>query len=227
MSLDFPDSVELSDVVSDAIDALGIVDHVGAVNSAEKMAWVFFCLRVTPDTAAVFPRGKWATLQHIEAQLDCAAKLTLIEAEKERGMGYTHYFPPKRSFTGDEWLKIGRACREVVQHPDCPTLTADDESDEHGVVICDTEILFNGLGDDAHETFVVGRVSDGKFKFCKTAQKPYDAAVVACLVLMEHFAPGVLKISSDGDPTDWAGGLALAEAATGITGLSVPSGVAQ
>jgi hypothetical protein len=77
-------------------------------------------------------------------------------------------------------------------------------------VLTNVEIVFNGLGDAAHEPFVFpGQVG---FNFCKTALKPYDAAVCACLmVARDHFPAAVLEIASDGDWSgdEWQGGKEL------------------
>jgi hypothetical protein len=69
------------------------------------------------------------------------------------------------------------------------------------------DLVFNGIGDQGHEPFVFpGRLDripgfpgPKGFNFCKTAAKPYDAVVTACLlVARDHFPPSVLAISSDG-----------------------------
>ena len=36
--------------------------------------------------------------------------------------------------------------------------------------------------------------------FCKTAYKPYDAAVVDLLIEVREVAPDAITLSSDGDP---------------------------
>ena len=61
------------------------------------------------------------------------------------------------------------------------------------------------------------------FNFCKTAAKPYDLVVTAILVLAEHFSEGHFKVSSDGDPEDWAEGLALAREV--VPGVELPAGL--
>jgi hypothetical protein len=43
------------------------------VESAERMAWLAVLLRKCEDRSDWFPRGKWATIQHIEGQVDQAA----------------------------------------------------------------------------------------------------------------------------------------------------------
>lgn len=76
-SADVPtkDSVNLSQETADALDALGFVGYVGVCNvDLPTMAWLTFVLKEVKDEARTFPRGKWATIQHIEEQLTEAAK---------------------------------------------------------------------------------------------------------------------------------------------------------
>jgi len=76
MSLQFPDSVELSPATADALDALDVTAGVGRINvNLPEMAWLVLVLKELPDSERTFPRGKWATIQHIEGQLREAAKL--------------------------------------------------------------------------------------------------------------------------------------------------------
>lgn len=92
-------------------------------------------------------------------------------------------------------------------------------------------VLFNGRDADAHETFAFPlapfTAGDPSFQFVKTAQKPYDEVVTACLlVARDHFAPDQLSIRSDGrfDP-DWRPGALLYERVLGRTArdpLSAP-----
>lgn len=51
------------------------------------------------------------------------------------------------------------------------------------------------------------------YNFCKTAGKPYDAAVTAVLSIVNHYAAAVFAISSDGEAQDWADGIRLASGA--------------
>lgn len=62
-----------------------------------------------------------------------------------------------------------------------------------------------------HETCVLTRKihkdsykddSGAVFGFCKTARKPYDLMVTACLILYKQYFPYV-EVSSDGDNEDW------------------------
>jgi len=73
-----------------------------------------------------------------------------------------------------------------------------------------TGIWFNGVGDDAHETMCIDFTGNGKWDFCKTACKPYDCMVVACLILAKEL--GIIKSwESDGDEEsgDFIAGKAL------------------
>jgi hypothetical protein len=96
---------------------------------------------------------------------------------------------------------------------------------EAGIDIADEEygddkIVFNGVGADAHETFFVS--ADGvDFNFCKTAQKPYDIAVTASLIHAKKVFGDNIKISSDGDWSDWESGQLLYESVYDIQPESV------
>lgn len=57
----------------------------------------------------------------------------------------------------------------------------------------------------------------GWFDFCKTARKPYDAAVCACLVAFRHHFGGAFAVSSDGDDYD-AGWVAARTACQAVLG---------
>lgn len=164
-------------------------------------------------------------------------------------MGYTHYWRQTRDFTDDEWLKLRQGAGQVVSALrnakalrerdipavpfDIPLAYEDDEPDRPPVVSLD-EIRFNGVGEDGHETFYLTRrkpekrefdrlyETEGAFDFCKTARKPYDAAVVAVLTIAHTVAPGVLTLSSDGTPEEWVDGHRLAELATEWDLVRVP-----
>ena len=71
--------------------------------------------------------------------------------------------------------------------------------------------MFNGVEGDGHETFVINRVDDDHmphheimvFDFCKTAHKPYDLCVTACLIVLKHHFKDDILVHSDGDDPDW------------------------
>jgi hypothetical protein len=78
------------------------------------------------------------------------------------------------------------------------------------------KIWFNGLYEDGHETFIVEQIykpedwetpcpREGNkwFNFCKTAYKPYDLCVTACLIILKHYLKDNFLVYSDGDDPDW------------------------
>jgi len=78
-------------------------------------------------------------------------------------------------------------------------------------------ICFNGSnkGDLGHETFLLeqkrekrryeqfDKVNNLFFNFTKTARKPYDLAVCACLIMAKEYFRDEIIINSDGDLSDW------------------------
>jgi hypothetical protein len=69
-------------------------------------------------------------------------------------------------------------------------------------------------GSCAHETFLVEQhytpnpweqLEPGEpiLGFCKTAYKPYDICVTACLIVLKHYFGAQVAISSDGEAQDW------------------------
>jgi len=75
------DSIDISGIVAAALSSALHQDFY-RVEQPERMAWIVLLLRKLPDTEAIFPHGKWATIQAIEGQLDTAAR-DYIEAMPE------------------------------------------------------------------------------------------------------------------------------------------------
>lgn len=107
-------------------------------------------------------------------------------------MGYTHYFRKEKNSKG--YLdalpiikKILKKHSSIIQR----------EYDDKKRPICNDEmVIFNGIEDNGHETFVFTNKAE-KFNFCKTNEKPYDVVVCECLLVFNWFMPD-LNISSDG-----------------------------
>ncbi len=132
-------------------------------------------------------------------------------------MGYTHYWSKTRKFTQPEWQQIKKAAQAIIDETPVE-LVWEYDREEKPVEISATKIRFNGLGDDGHETFYFTRSvpaepewrkGEGDFQFTKTARKPYDDAVVACLIAFQQIAPDAMSWSSDGWLSEHADGLAL------------------
>lgn len=128
-------------------------------------------------------------------------------------MGYTHYWCRPTTLPVRAFAQAAQDCRAVTEWL----------SREHGVRIqydpdepeppCfdGTAVWFNGAGGEGHETFHVPRVYEphpweaargGRFAFCKTARKPYDTAVCACLIVLAHHLSRKFRVTSDGDDED-------------------------
>jgi hypothetical protein len=78
-------------------------------------------------------------------------------------------------------------------------------------------IIFDGKGDLGSEPFVltslgpeIDREIATDLSWCKTNRMPYDLLVCAMLILINHFFPDLLFISSDGGIDDWEPALRLA-----------------
>lgn len=141
-------------------------------------------------------------------------------------MGYTHYWTQPRPLTEQEMGDIGGVVRRVIAAAQKPMHLSDSYADLANLKICGGEgkgapeinksrIMLNGAGPDLdHETFAIEATpTSGSWSFCKTARKPYDIVVVACLTLLA--ADYGWEVSSDGDVPDWEDGVKLLETATG------------
>ena len=150
-------------------------------------------------------------------------------------MGYTHYYPQRRDFTDQEWDETVAATRAIIFLANVNGIQTTGDNDraadyEGGggtfSVGVETSLLpevpdvpylcFNGDGKEGHQAFVLYRVrpplqkwdtGDEAFQCCKTAQKPYDLAVVAVLCYIASRHEGLLSVGSDGDISEWEDGL--------------------
>ena len=78
-------------------------------------------------------------------------------------------------------------------------------------IVTEKEINFNGKKDFSHENFRIFMNWDGDFDFCKTARKPYDIVVVACLSVLKYYLGDSVRVSSDGEGEELKEGLELAK----------------
>jgi len=123
--------------------------------------------------------------------------------------GYTHYFTWHQTPTEAalkqcvaEMNLLIEARKNILVSPDAPGSVPASPKVET------SHVDFNGVGENAHEPFVFP--GENGFNFCKTAAKPYDEVVTACLlVARDHFPSPVLSISSDGSWDDWVEGAKL------------------
>jgi hypothetical protein len=117
-------------------------------------------------------------------------------------MGYTRYYEVKGQIDPQKFEKYSEDCKVI-----CDEIT---KQTGHGLAGWDGEgeakftnegIVFNGVDEDAHETFGISVETTG-FQFTKTQRKPYDRHVLACLLLAKEYFGENIRVSSDGDNRD-------------------------
>jgi ABC-type glycerol-3-phosphate transport system substrate-binding protein len=124
-------------------------------------------------------------------------------------MGYTHYWLGKKS-TDANWNEFTAACKKLHANLPANTNSAGGYHEDDPLEIAGGDgdgepffgnrtVCFNGK-DDArdlgHETFRIDKNPAEPWNFCKTARKPYDLLVVACLIAAWQILD--YRFSSDG-----------------------------
>lgn len=129
-------------------------------------------------------------------------------------MGYTHYWRGSEStIIETEWDEAIQDCQKIIENN-----KSDYELDFNGAT--PENLWFNGnpVGDKGYETFVIPCDAKTMFEsdldFCKTAAKPYDDVVTACLA---RLAEAGLSVSSDRNQAEWQDGVDLASLTLGKT----------
>lgn len=131
-------------------------------------------------------------------------------------MGYTHYFTQVTSTEGDDRSYLKFAIDAMLI-----TLTAEKRGLNIDWHVTENEVSINGIGEDSHETFYFTREANLTFNFCKTAQKPYDEVITACLIALKKAYGDKVDIGSDGEwESDWVAGRALYQMAVQETAIS-------
>ena len=138
-------------------------------------------------------------------------------------MGYTHYWT-QPSHTPEEFDKIGDVVAKIIRlatgrvslsaggfySGNTVRITGGDGTGKPK--FAPLEIVMNGAAPSMdHETFLISAGSGTDF--CKTARKPYDLVVTACLAYLA--SRHGWSVSSDGDAPDWEHGTELASEALG------------
>jgi hypothetical protein len=130
-------------------------------------------------------------------------------------MGYTHYWLGKKS-TDENWNKFNAACKKLKSKLPKTTDTAGGYHSEDPLEIAGGDgtgapffgnktVCFNGKDDErvlGHETFRINKEPQENWDFTKTARKPYDLLVVACLIAAWQILD--YRFASDGF-TDYQG----------------------
>lgn len=115
-------------------------------------------------------------------------------------MGYTNYWTFEKTISDKETADVKKEIADFVNFAREKGLELVNGLGEPGTLpILDGVISFNGSGEYGHETFYLAeKFTCGQFEFTKTARKPYDSAVVSCLLILKDNLKEYVKISSDG-----------------------------
>lgn len=136
-------------------------------------------------------------------------------------MGYTHHWETiENAFMPHLWLAAIADCEQVAYRIMADGIELGGPSGESGDRAYEfngVRVAFNGFGDGAYESFVVPRCPERRYGrkfaygFCKTAHKPYDLAVTACLLVLKHHLGATFRVGSDGVDADWSAAKALVQ----------------
>lgn len=139
-------------------------------------------------------------------------------------MGYTHYWSTNPNVTEKQFTKFVDAVKKLHANLPEKTETAGGSYADEVIVICGGDgsgspvlgenycynnhdygrtVIFNGNEDKGldHETFFISEKPNRDGDFCKTARKPYDLFVCACLIAAGKFLK--YKLRTDGTVNDW------------------------
>lgn len=141
-------------------------------------------------------------------------------------MGYTHYWSFLTPLKG-ETAKVEKEYKKAIK--ECATIAREYYLKNGGLsgYSAHTEpgryggLKINGKGDESHEDFTMREhykenLEWSNSNFCKTARKPYDVVVTACLIVLANRLPDYITVSSDGYREEWIEGLQLAKEVTGV-----------
>lgn len=129
-------------------------------------------------------------------------------------MGYTHYWTFKE-VNGKNLIKAEKQFKKAVKACQCVIKYYYKEFKGISGYSAHTKlgqysgIEMNGKQDLGHETFYLRstfKESIG-FHFCKTARKPYDTLVVACLSILHYYLNEFIEIDSDGEASELQDGV--------------------
>lgn len=130
-------------------------------------------------------------------------------------MGYTHYWRKTPNLNSEKFTEFSNKAKILIENE--PVQFEYDSNKEPEIT--NELVRFNGIGENGHETFYFEKdvekdqyynEKNGKcFSFCKTARKPYDQTVVACLILAKKIFGKDINVSSDGTIEEWEDGLKL------------------
>lgn len=119
-------------------------------------------------------------------------------------MGYTHYWNFNEKPSQEKFAELVEGVKQIVATAEEAGIAIGEQVYESGY------FSFNGVDAGAHETFSID-IRTQEEDFCKTAEKPYDMAVTASLILAKKIFGDDIEIRSDGNWSDWESGQLLYE----------------
>lgn len=152
-------------------------------------------------------------------------------------MGYTHYFNTveihgKATEQERKYQLALKQCRKIAKYYNDDVKTYYGPKTDlrlSGYTVHAPKyggLSINGVQGEAHEDFCMREhFKENKAEFCKTARKPYDQVVVACLVVLKHYLGDGFAVESDGDAHEWVNGRDLAREALGLKSLKIPKSI--
>ena len=146
-------------------------------------------------------------------------------------MGYTHYVrrPVKNAGSAYFYAKLALDAKRLCDFANANGIRIRNGMGEGEPEFTEFHFSINGDASQGldHETFFWAGIPEHPewrkgekhyFDFCKTAMKPYDAAVTAILIRAKSIYGSCVIISSDDDwETDWQDGRKLYESVFGET----------
>jgi hypothetical protein len=130
-------------------------------------------------------------------------------------MGYTHYYYRTESLDENIFKEASFDCKEIcnlIKDEKNINIQYDFDNNKKPV-FTKSQVRFNGIDEDGHETFHISPIYKSSYKqtnnqgllfqFCKTARKPYDFNVMCCLIIYKHHFGNEFLVYSDGEMKDW------------------------
>lgn len=106
------------------------------------------------------------------------------------------YWHRRGPFNPERFRNAVQDCRKVCESERFVDLLAgwDGSGDP---VYSDSQVSFNSFDKDAHETFSIQREGSKGLESCRTEGAPYDLAARCCLLILRHYMPEEIEISSE------------------------------
>lgn len=140
-------------------------------------------------------------------------------------MGYTHYWYRAPELPVEKWMLFAEDVGKILAVARANGIALGDGHGRGHPEVDVDGVCYNGAEPNDYETFYIERVFSESYRqaddagrlfaFCKTARKPYDVVVTACLIALQKRFADLVKVTTDGNDSDWQAARDLAVAALG------------